>query len=177
MKKIKIYLIVIGAFLILFFFIDIYIVDGESMNSTIKNNALVVVLKYNLISNYFFKITRNDDVVFKFLDNGSDKKMILKNVFGSIGDTCIIDSFLDKYKLFTIKNKQIKKYIFLNEESKIFFFNRNKYWFVSKKREEIPLNKHYFVVGTNKKTSFDSRDFGPIPVESITGKVIFYFNY
>lgn len=37
----------------------------------------------------------------------------------------------------------------------------------------VPVG-HVYVVGDNKKRSFDSRHFGPIPIESIIGRVIVF---
>lgn len=31
---------------------------------------------------------------------------------------------------------------------------------------------HYFVAGDNRRNSFDSRDFGPVPLEAVDGRVI-----
>jgi len=38
----------------------------------------------------------------------------------------------------------------------------------------IPDNE-YFVMGDNRTVSFDSRDFGTVPIEKIEGKVVFRF--
>jgi signal peptidase I len=174
MKKIALYFTFI-LFFFLLLLIDFYTVDGESMNKTINNHALVASIKYNKITRQFVKVNRGDDIVFKYYDKTGKEKMILKKVFGALGDTCVIYSYLSTYSFFEIKNKGLKKRIYLNKESRDFFSKKQQYWFVTKKREEIPLVNHYFVVGTNEDVSFDSRNFGPVSEKSVKGIVLFSF--
>ncbi len=40
--------------------------------------------------------------------------------------------------------------------------------------KKLPDN-HYLVIGENKQTSLDSRDYGFIKIDNILGKIIYYF--
>ncbi len=42
------------------------------------------------------------------------------------------------------------------------------------KRIQTSVDRHIFVIGDNKRESTDSRKFGPISVDKIIGKVIWY---
>jgi len=50
-----------------------------------------------------------------------------------------------------------------------YYFNRNNF------KSAIVPEKHFFVLGDNSSSSYDSRYWGPVPYENIGGKAIFCF--
>ena len=142
------------AIVILNFF-AFFLVSGESMNPNLENNDYLIVKKPFL--NYF-DYKRNDIVVFKteIKTSINSKKDLVKRIIAIEGDEIQIKDgkvYLNSKLLFEdyIKNK--------NTEGNI---------------DLIVAKNSFFVMGDNRKVSFDSRYelIGVINEEDILGKVV-----
>lgn len=119
-------------------------VDGPSMNNTLSNNDLLFLKKYE------HDYERYDIIVFKF---GKDK--LIKRVIGLPGEEIEI-----KNNLVYINGEVIEE-PYLDEEN----LDSN-----SSDMEKITVPAGtYFVMGDNRRESFDSRYFGPISKNQIFG--------
>lgn len=148
------YIIVITvAVLLAVYVISFQKVVGESMspNYNAGNLCFINKIKYKL-----FEVKRGDVITFKNKDAGS----IIKRVIGLPGDTI-------KFKNNTlyINDKEYKEIYLNNVVTLDFDLNSIGY-------ETIPDNM-YFVIGDNRQSSEDSRDFGLIEKKNIIGKVEF----
>lgn len=120
----------------------IVVVDGQSMEPTLRSHQLVIAAKnYN-------KIAIGDIVVFH--QNG---ETYIKRVYATSGDA--------------VHLKQSK--VFINDAV------MNSYTCDSSIDKEYLLGEEQlFVLGDNADASIDSRDFGPISVNDIIGKVVLH---
>lgn len=119
-------------------------VDGPSMNNTLSNNDLLFLKKYE------HDYERYNIIVFKF---GKDK--LIKRVIGLPGEEIEI-----KNNLVYINGEVIEE-PYLDEEN----LDSN-----SGDMEKITVPAGtYFVMGDNRRESFDSRYFGPISKNQIFG--------
>lgn len=119
-------------------------VDGPSMNNTLSNNDLLFLKKYE------HDYERYNIIVFKF---GKDK--LIKRVIGLPGEEIEI-----KNNLVYINGEVIEE-PYLDEEN----LDSN-----SSDMEKITVPAGtYFVMGDNRRESFDSRYFGPISKNQIFG--------
>ena len=119
-------------------------VDGPSMNNTLSNNDLLFLKKYE------HDYERYNIIVFKF---GKDK--LIKRVIGLQGEEIEI-----KNNLVYINGEVIEE-PYLDEEN----LDSN-----SSDMEKITVPAGtYFVMGDNRRESFDSRYFGPISKNQIFG--------
>ena len=119
-------------------------VDGPSMNITLSNNDLLFLKKYE------HDYERYNIIVFKF---GKDK--LIKRVIGLPGEEIEI-----KNNLVYINGEVIEE-PYLDEEN----LDSN-----SSDMEKITVPAGtYFVMGDNRRESFDSRYFGPISKNQIFG--------
>ncbi|MTI71149.1 MAG: signal peptidase I [Firmicutes bacterium] len=129
-------------------------IKGASMKPTLENNDMLFINKAIYIAD---KPNRGDIAILKAFDNPS-KEYYIKRIIALEGETIkIIDGkiFIDGEKL---KEKYLKE---------------DTYTTTYKKCEwKIPKN-HVFVLGDNRKVSYDSRIFGPVSVEIIKGKAFF----
>lgn len=152
MKKLKELLpyliIVIAVVLIRTFIITPVIVDGKSMDPTLKNDQILILKKYDKT------ITRFEIVVLK--KNGSK---LVKRVIGLPGEHI---EYKDN-KLYV--NGEFVEENFINTETK----NFDTAIFGS---ETIPEN-YYFVLGDNRPNSADSRIIGLIHKNEIIGTTNF----
>ena len=143
-------IIVIVVALIRSFIITPVQVEGMSMYSTLDNNEILLLKKYDKTYQRF------DIVVFNY--NGSK---LIKRVIGLPGETVEYKN----NKLY-INDKYIKEYFFKN--------NQETYDF---KLEEIGYEKipkgYYFVMGDNRTNSTDSRFIGLISENDIEGTTNF----
>lgn len=145
MKETIPYLIIIAAIILVRIYIITPIrVDGPSMNNTLSNNDLLFLKKYE--HNY----ERYDIIVFKF---GNDK--LIKRIIGLPGEEIEI-----KNNNVYINGEKIDENYIDNEN-----LDSN---YVDMEKRTIPAGA-YFVMGDNRKESFDSRYFGPISKNQIIG--------
>lgn len=134
-------------------------VRGQSMDTTFRDG------EYILTSKLAYKLgepTRGDVIVFKSPDN--DEVDFIKRVIGLPGDTVKI---LDGY-VYVNDKKLTENYIQHPT-------NPLEGGFLLEGEEVIVPEGHLFVMGDNRPRSSDSRAFGPIPTQSIIGRVFFRY--
>jgi signal peptidase I len=168
-----------GVLLILrLFILSPIIVDGHSMDPTLKNGERMVMVK-------IAKIDRFDIVVSG--EPADPGKNIIKRVIGMPGDTIKFDNdqlyingkktaepYLDEYKKIWKKDKLKKTYSYnayfqqIAKERRAFTtaFDGNTVFEV-----KVPAN-HYFLMGDDRLISKDSRDpeVGPLDQSEIKGE-------
>ena len=134
------------------FVVQAMVVHGPSMRPNLTYNQRVIVEK---ITYSFIHGPRRGDVV--IIDMPGDKDLLVKRAVALPGETV------------AVRNGQV----YLNgqplEES----------WAIRQGGPDYPPTRvpphHVFVLGDNRKDSRDSRCFGPVPVDQITGQVRFIF--
>lgn len=158
-KKDIISTVIIIAIIILIrtFIITPVKVNGDSMDSTLKDKEVMILSKIDYLFN---DIKRFDIVVIKYGD-----EHIIKRVIGLPGEIL-------EYKNNTLYiNGKIVKEKYLNEKTEDFNIASLNY-------NTIP-NNCYIVLGDNRDVSYDSRYIGCIDKDDILGSanlVIFPFN-
>ena len=123
------------------------IVNGDSMDPTLKDGDVMILNKMYSTED----IERFDIVVIKY-----DGRYIIKRIIGMPGDEVKIED----NTLYI--NGKIYVQDFLDKDSTTENFSL----------KEVPEN-HYFVLGDNREVSLDSRSFGPVNAEDIEGKAIY----
>lgn len=146
---------VILALLVQQFLVKPFIVNGASMDPTLKTGDYLLIdrLSYRLHAPQ-----RGDVVIFKAPPEPD--KYFVKRIIGLPGETVRIEG-----SKVTIINKTYPKGIILKESfivhpSKDTLMNIN-----------VPENQ-YFVMGDNRAGSYDSRSWGPLPYENISGRAL-----
>lgn len=127
-------------------------VFGDSMYPTLHSRDRLFANKISLL---FTKPSRGDVVIIHAPD--VEDKDYIKRLVGLEGETIeIIDG-----KVYI--NGEIYEEEYLSEDSYTEPYNNTSYW-------EIPIG-YIFVLGDNRapNASKDSRDFGPVPLDSVTG--------
>ena len=139
-------------------FIVIYIfsltqVVGLSMNPTLENGDVTIVLK----SHYrVFDIKRFDVVSFNY----EDTKHLVKRIVGLPGEHVLYENG----NLFINGELVVESF---EKEGTVAYFDLSE-----KNYNQIPED-YYFVMGDNRADSLDSRTIGLIEKEEINGKIVF----
>ncbi|PEI67994.1 signal peptidase I [Bacillus wiedmannii] len=153
------------------FIIQLYKVDGHSMEPTLFNTETVIISKLSNILSYQPKY--NDIVIIdtrikkernfkdillesnlvKIITNKSNNNIYIKRVIGKPGDLL---EFKDNH---IYRNGKELKETYIKEPM---IFNGEKTLTVPK--------EHFFVMGDNRNHSTDSRTIGFIPISHILGK-------
>ena len=151
---VSIVIAIVLAFLIRYFIVELYLVDGPSMRPTLQSAERLVVNKFI----YRFRAPeRGEILVFRYPRDPS--RDFIKRVIAIPGDT--------------IEIKDGRVYVnstLLNEP-----------YILSKTRGNYPLatvpEGHIFVMGDNRNNSEDSRfaDVGFVPFDLIKGKAMLVF--
>ena len=147
-------------------FVDVTTVRGKSMEPTLyENNRLVIFKSERIIKNLFGQYVpdRGDIIVFE-VDNAQGQKIALvKRVIGLPNETIII-----KDGQLTIYNTQNPTGFTpdINLADNINLFATNDDLAITTSDKEI------FVLGDNRPYSEDSRSFGNISLDAITGELI-----
>lgn len=144
---------VVIALLITTFIVRPTLVKQESMYPTLHENDYLILDK---LSYRFHKPERGDIVVFEanLITADGDKTDLIKRVIGLEGDSVVV--------------KDGKTYVNgekLEEEYLNGSYKRGNVDIV------VPEDKA-FVMGDNREISYDSREIGPIDIQSIKGKVL-----
>ncbi len=145
---------VVLAFIIRYFIVELYLVDGPSMRPTLQSAERLVVNKFI----YRFRAPeRGEILVFRYPRDPS--RDFIKRVIAVPGDTI------------EIKDGRV----FVNQQL------MNEPYILSKTRGDYPLatvpEGHIFVMGDNRNNSEDSRfaDVGFVPFELVKGKAVLVF--
>lgn len=128
-----------------------YKVDGRSMYPTLGDKSVIWVnCWYHRING----LSRGDMVVLK--DN--DGFYVVKRVIALPGETIRLDNGV----------------VLINEHPLMEHYLPRNVFTSSSKMEERPLKlkeDEYFIMGDNRLTSIDSREYGPVKLSSIIGTV------
>jgi len=170
-KFIKITLVEILEIIFIFIFVFLpirlfifepFIVIGESMEPNFHNTDYLVICK---ICTKIKSPERGEVIVFK--PPVDEKKYYIKRVIALPGEEIEI-----KDNKVYIYNKNFNKKFVLKEP---YLENKN---FYLEDMEKIKLkDDEYFVMGDNREQSFDSRKWGPLKKDKITGKVLFKISF
>lgn len=137
-----------------FFIAQPFVVSGASMDPTFKDGQYLIV---DELSYRFQNPHRGDIIIFEPPVDMS--KYYIKRVIGLPSDTVVI-----KDGIVTIKNSENPDGFVLDQS------------YVDSENEKIDFmsitltDKQYFVMGDNRKSSSDSRIWGPITRNEIVGK-------
>ncbi|NGQ93911.1 signal peptidase I [Brevibacillus sp. SYP-B805] len=151
---------IVLAVLIRSFLFAPFIVEGESMETTLHNAEKLVV---NKAIYYLEKPKRGDIIVF----HAEPKKDYIKRVIGVGGDTIQV-----KDDVLYINGKRVDEpYLAQNREEA--------------KAQGVPLTEDFgpvtvpegqlFVMGDNRLNSHDSRAIGPVSLDKVVGRSEFVF--
>ena len=149
------------AFLIRTFLFAPFIVQGESMETTLHNQEKLVVNKVI----YYLKDPQPGEIIVFHADHTRD---YIKRVIAVEGDTVEM-----KNDQLIVNGKQVEEpYLERKEE-------RAKAKGETHFTDDFPPVRvpegHLFVMGDNRLNSEDSRFIGPIPVSSVVGRAEFTF--
>ena len=152
-------LAVVIVFPIRMFVAQPFIVDGRSMDPTFNTGQYLIV---DELSYRFSPPERGDVIILKFPKNTS--KYFIKRVIGLPGEKIVIDG--NAVRVYSkdnpIPNELNEPYVTHEVSSdRSFRFN------------EIQLDDdEYFVMGDNRASSSDSRDWGPLPENLVVGRTL-----
>jgi signal peptidase I len=159
------------AILMIAFVFRSYQVDGPSMENTLQNNDKLIIWKvpktWSDITGHPYVPNRGDIIV--FTQSGlaqfgqQDTKQLVKRVIGLPGDKVVVDN-----GVYTIYDKQHPKGF---DPDKTLSYGKNIP--TTSGDETVVLGPNQlFVSGDNRPDSLDSRDFGPINVHQVIGKLV-----
>lgn len=138
-----------------YFLFQPFIVNGQSMEPNFSDNDYLIVEE---VSHRFGDPERGEVIVFKYPNNPSVNH--IKRIIGLPGETIII------------KNDIIEIII----DSNTIILDEAEYLYASGPlihNIEMTLREdEFFVMGDNRKSSFDSRRWGALSRENIVGRVI-----
>jgi signal peptidase I len=142
-----------------FFLFEPFLVRGQSMEPNFHNLDYLIIDKLS----YFFRQPQRGEVIV-FKPPIDDHVYYIKRIIGLPGERIIIEE-----SKITIFNKEHPEGFVLNES-----YLQNHY---TLGKIEVNLGQdEYFVLGDNREVSYDSRKWGPVKKERITGRVIFQFS-
>ncbi|MGD8190178.1 signal peptidase I [Brevibacillus ginsengisoli] len=154
------------AFIIRSFIFAPFIVEGQSMESTLHNEEKLVV---NKAIYYAGEPKRGDIIVF----HAEPTRDYIKRVIGVAGDTVEV-----KNDVLYINGKAVDEpYLAQNREEN----KRNNEQMGTNKplTEDVPLitipSGHIYVMGDNRQNSHDSRKIGPVDLKTVVGRAEFVF--
>ena len=137
------------------FFVRFSHVSGGSMENTLEDGD------YVLISNLFYTPERGDIIVFEDKDI-DDSSPLVKRVIGVAGDTVRIErTSSSTYTVYLNGEVLTEDYVYVNG---MHYRDPSGEWTVG--------DGEIFVLGDHRNVSRDSREFGPVRVEGILGKVL-----
>lgn len=136
-----------------FFVIQPFIVDGRSMSPTFETGQYVII---DEISYRFHEPKRDDVIVFRYPIDPS--RHFIKRIIGLPGETITINK--NTVTITTVDKKTITL-----QEPYVVFEGDNEL-------TKTLGAEEYFVLGDNRKESFDSRSWGVLPKKNITGRAL-----
>lgn len=143
------FLILLAIFMVLVFVGRPYIVHGSSMYPTLSDGDRVFVVPYRGNTS----VDRGDVVVLKGVGNTGE--MLIKRAVALPGDKVTIGD-----------GKVVVNDRFVYQST-----TRR----TSQPTSQLVPDDRIFVMGDNEGHSYDSRTFGPIPVDKVVGKTLFIF--
>ncbi len=145
-------LIIVTTFF-MFFIAQTFLIQGFSMEPTLKNGQRIMVEKVSLL----FKRPKHGDIVI-FQNPKNEAQLFIKRVIGVGGDEIIIDK-----STISVNGKLLKEN-YITEP-----LNFPQYL-----RYLVPKD-HFFVLGDNRNHSSDSRFLGAVSKKHILGRAIFIY--
>ncbi len=141
-----------------------FIVDGRSMDPTFQSGQYLIV---DQLSYYFQEPDRGEVIVFRYPKKPSE--FFIKRIIGLPGETVFIENGLVTINSNSDQEINIADYFVKHEKNG-----------ESNDRDGITLGAdEYFVMGDNRAASSDSRVWGALPRDHITGRAflrLFPFN-
>jgi signal peptidase I len=134
-------------------------VKGASMEPTFQSGDYIITSK---ITYKFKKMERGDVVVFNSPKNPNIE--YIKRIIGLPGDKVMVKDG-EVYV-----NDQILPETYISTKTNLWEGG-----FLKEGEPIIVPDNYLFVMGDNRPRSSDSREFGPIPISSIVGKVIYRY--
>lgn len=134
-------------------------VKGDSMEPTFQSGDYIITSK---ITYKFKKIERGDVVVFNSPKNPDIE--YIKRIIGLPGDKV------------EVRNNEV----YVNDQilPETYISAKTNLWETGYLKEGVPIivpENFIFVMGDNRPRSSDSREFGPVPISSIVGTVIYRY--
>jgi len=148
--------IIIGiiAFVIRFFLVQPFVVEGASMEPNFHNNDYLLIEK---VSERISDPKRGDVVVFRYPNN--PKVNYIKRIIGTPGDTVVINNGNVKIIPSGSTQEEQADEIYLPENLK-----------TSGDMKIKVEDNQFFVLGDNRSNSSDSREWGTLPKANIIGR-------
>ena len=146
---------VLLAFLLRFFVIQPFIVEGSSMEPNFHDQEYIIIDKFT----YRFREPRRGEVIV-FHPPTEPSQNYIKRVIGLPGETVSIQDG----DVYVNGNKISEAYL------------GNQYHKTEQLRQRDPITlppNEYFVMGDNRTHSSDSREWGELPKENIEGRTWF----
>ncbi len=165
-EAIKVFLIVFLVVIpIRYFVFQPFIVSGASMEPSFHEADYLIV---DQLSYRFSEPKRGDVIIFTNTD--VSQKRYIKRIIGLPGEEIVIK---DGHVFIVDDNKEETKIAenYLTNELGITEKKRGKEDVIYLEEEE------YFVLGDNRRHSFDSRDWGVLSADDIIGKVLFQISF
>ncbi|MBP6866635.1 MAG: signal peptidase I [Candidatus Pacebacteria bacterium] len=131
-----------------------FVVSGASMDPTLANGEYLII---DEISYRLNEPERGDVIVFRYPKDTT--KFFIKRIIGLPNETVEI-----KDGVVTIYNEENKNGLTLDESFLVNHSGGNSYLKLS--------SEEYFVMGDNRPASSDSRYWGPVPKDNITGRAL-----
>lgn len=130
-----------------------FIVSGESMYPTFHNGDYLIV---DELSYRFHEPRRGDVIVFRYPND--PKRFFIKRVIGLPGETVVFKDRAVYLKTADQPNETLLDEPYLKQIT------------IPGENKEVTIEpEHYFVMGDNRGASSDSRSWGQLPKENITG--------
>lgn len=153
----------------------VYKIDGNSMTPALHDNKMVLAFKYNCQ-------IKNHDIVICIIDGNKKNVPIVKRVWATPSDTLEFIKINDQdYQLRVINHLTSKREMYSVSGKTDFYFTFSQITKLTNYKTEpevgesisftLPSNK-YLLLGDNFYNSNDSRKYGLVQYNHITGKVV-----
>jgi signal peptidase I len=155
------------AIMVRTFLLAHFVVDGDSMRSTLHTGDRVFV---NKLSYRLHDPNRGDVVVLHEFEGARGERDLIKRVIALENESIEIrncEVYIDEDPADSVPAKRLLE-PYLDPE-----VVNTQAW--CEFAEEVVPDDHVFVMGDNRPGSSDSRDLGPIPVDDIVGRAFVVF--